>query len=118
MNILPTLLEGYGTLCLVPTERRIIYSYVLRTQRPVLSYHTLPTLQTPDAGQIPALARPAAPLATCVQQISSVDKTNKNWRFPRQRPRWDRKANFTLIIHSHSYADPENLTQTGPIDSE
>jgi len=30
-----------------------------------------------DAGQCSTLARPAAPLAACVQRISSVDKTNK-----------------------------------------
>jgi len=33
-----------------------------------------------DAGQSRTLARPAAPLATGVTKISSVDKTNKNGR--------------------------------------
>ena len=31
------------------------------------------------AGQSPTLARPAAPLAACVQRFSYVDKTNKYW---------------------------------------
>jgi len=42
-----------------------------------------------DAGQSPTLARPAAPLATGVTKISTVDKTNKNW-LPRQSPLSDR----------------------------
>ena len=41
--------------------------------------------QRQDAGQRPTLAHPAAPLATGVTKISSVDKTNKNW-LPRQHP--------------------------------
>ena len=48
-----------------------------------------------------ALARPTKPPGACIQQISSVNKTNKNW-LPWQRPAKDEKTNFRLIIYSHS----------------
>jgi len=47
------------------------------------------------------LARPTKPPGACIQQISSVNKTNKNW-LPWQRPAKDEKTNFRLIIYSHS----------------
>jgi len=45
------------------------------------------------ARQSPTLAYPAAPLATGVMKISSVDKTNRNW-LPWQRLWRDQKTNF------------------------
>jgi len=84
----------------------------------------------PDAGQSPTLARPAAPLAACVQRISFVDKTtkihilyicmnitNKNW-LPRQCFSRDQKTNFKFIIYSHSSSNPENLAKIGWVDFE
>jgi len=73
------------------------------------------------------LARPAAPLATSVQRISSVDKTNKmrnsvnetnkNW-LPWQRYLRDRNTNFRLIVYSHGSANRENLAKIGVVDVE
>jgi len=45
--------------------------------------------------QSAALVRPAAPLATGVTKISSVDQTNKNW-LSWQRPLKDRKSGFII----------------------
>ena len=69
-------------------------------------------------------ARPATPLAACVQRISctshrtvsSVDETNKNW--PRQRSLGDRNTNFRLIIYSHISTNRKNSAKIGPIDAE
>jgi len=73
------------------------------------------------------LARPAAPLATSVQRISSVDKTNKmrnsvnetnkNW-LPWQRYLRDRNTNFRLIVYSHGSTNRENLAKIGVVDVE
>jgi len=67
------------------------------------------------ARQSPTLARPTAPLATCVQWISSADKTNNTTRIhivsisvdtvnekrlPRQRPLRNWKTNVRLIVPS------------------
>ena len=60
-----------------------------------------------DAGQSPTLARPAAPLASFGQRISSVDKANKNW-LSWQGPSSDRKTNFRLVICIRSSNNPEN----------
>ena len=60
-------------------------------------------------------AKPAVPLAACVQRISSVDKANKNW-LPSQRPLRNQKTNFRLIIYSHSSTNPENLAKISRVD--
>ena len=81
--------------------------------------------------QSPSLARPAAPLAACVQRISSVDKTTEihilcdyvdkpknNW-LPRQRPLKDQKTNFRLIFYTAIVLpspNTENLAEIGPVD--
>ena len=80
------------------------------TRTNVINYYPL------DAGQYPTLARPAAPLAACVQRHPCT-KTNKIW-LPRQCLLRDQKTNFRLIIHSHSSANPENLAKIGPVDFE
>jgi len=75
------------------------------------------TVLTIDARQSPTLARPAAPLAACVQRISSVDNTDKNW-LSWQRPLSDRKTNFRLVIHMHSSISLQNLAKIGPVHFE
>jgi len=75
------------------------------------------TVLTIDARQSPTLARPAAPLAACVQRISSVDNTDKNW-LSWQRPLSDRKTNFKLVIHMHSSISHQNLAKIGPVHFE
>jgi len=42
-------------------------------------------------------------------ELSCVDKANKMM---------DQKTDYTLIIHSHSYAKPENLEKIGPVNFE
>ena len=83
-----------------------------------------------DAGQSRTLTRLAAPKATCVLRVRSVDnatdrhnlcismdKKNKNW-LPWQRPFRDRKPNFRRTIYSHSSTNPENSAIIGQVDFE
>ena len=76
-----------------------------------------------DAGQSRTLTRLAAPKATCVLRVRSVDnatdrhnlcismdKKNKNWE--------DRKPNFRRTIYSHSSTNPENSAIIGQVDFE
>jgi len=65
-------------------------------------------LQKLDAGQSPTLARPAAPLAACVQRISSVVSTATSLE--------GLKTNFRLTIYSLSYTNPGNGDKIGPVD--
>jgi len=51
------------------------------------------------------------------QELSSVDKSNKNW-LPWQRPLGGRKTNCRLIIYSRSSTNSANLAKIGPVDSE
>ena len=62
-----------------------------------------------DAGLGPTLARPAAPLAACIQRHPCTN-TNKIW-LPWQRHLRDRKTNFRLVIYSHSSTNLENLAK-------
>ena len=62
-----------------------------------------------DAGRGPTLARPAAPLAACIQRHPYTN-TNKIC-LPWQRHLRDRKTNFRLVIYSHSSTNLENLAK-------
>jgi len=79
-----------------------------------MGYHSKKTKL--DAGHSPTLARPAAPLADCVQRHPCI-KTNKMW-LPRQRPLMDPKNNFRLTIYSRSSTNPANLAKISPADCQ
>jgi len=56
------------------------------------------------------LARPATPLATGMTETQSSEQNQQNW----QRPLKNLKINFSLIIYSCSFTNPENFGEYRP----
>jgi len=50
-------------------------------------------------------------------KLSCADKTNNNW-LQWRRSLLDRKANFRLIVYSHSSTNLENLANISLVDFE
>jgi len=50
-------------------------------------------------------------------KLCCVEKTNNTWLLW-QRPMRNRKTNFSLVIHSHSFTKHKHLAKIGPVDVE
>ena len=59
------------------------------------------------------LARLATPLATGMTETQSSEQNQQNW-LPWRRPLKNLKINFSLIIYSCSFTNPENFGEYRP----
>ena len=87
--------------------------------QPNAAHHRHSALKTIklDAGQSPALARPAVPLTTGMTKISSVDKPTKIGCYDNVS-RVIKKTHFRVVLYSHSSTNSENLANIGPVGFE